>query len=229
MRMPGKVGEHRMKFMAKLRSSGSGSAPATGCADRSPTVGRAMPMNAAGRTLTVLLLVAMLGACAVPAPRPAPPPQPGAEAVILDPVPLPVPDSVLEPWPEPEEPRPREPVPTPQPPPATAPAALALAAQSDQARSEGNLRVAGLQLERALRIAPRDAGLWNRLARVRLEQQDFQQAERMAERSLQLALGDRSLMLSNWQIIASAREGLGDTEGARKAREEIRRLERAVG
>lgn len=221
MRMPGKVGEYQMKFMANLRSSGSGSAPATGFADRLPIVGRAMPVSAAGRTLTVWLLVAMLGACAVPAPRPAPPSQPGAEAVILDPVP----DSGLEP----EEPRPREPVPTSQQPPATAPAALALAAQSDQARSEGNLRVAGLQLERALRIAPRDAGLWNRLARVRLEQQDFQQAERMAERSLQLALGDRSLMLSNWQIIASAREGLGDTEGARKAREEILRLERAVG
>ncbi len=213
MRRSGKVGEHRMKYMVNLR----GSVPVTGSVMRSRAVGLAVPAGALGRVFSVLVLVALLGACAVPAPRPAAPPQPAVGAVIIDPVP------------EREEVRPREPAPVPQQPPATAPAALALAAQSDQARSEGNLRLAGLQLERALRIAPRDPDLWNRLAQVRLEQQDFQQAERMAERSLQLGTGDRALMLSNWRIIASAREGLGDIEGVRRALEEIRRLERAVG
>lgn len=168
------------------------------------------------RTLAVLLLTAMLGACAVPASRPGLPPDTGA--VVVDPLP------------GTEETRPSEALPAPAPEAqATAPAALALAAQSDQARAEGNLRLAGLQLERALRIAPRDAGLWNRLAQVRLEQQEFQQAERMADRSLQLGPADRVLGLSNWRIIVRAREGLGDTEGARRALEEVRRLERAVG
>ena len=170
----------------------------------------------AARILAVLLLTAMLGACAVPSSRPGLPPDTGTGAVVVAPLP------------EAEGTRPSESVPVPEAP-ATAPAALALAAQSDQARAEGNLRLAGLQLERALRIAPRDAGLWNRLAQVRLEQQEFQQAERMADRSLQLGPGDRALSLSNWRIIVRAREGLGDTEGARRALEEVRRLERAVG
>jgi hypothetical protein len=174
-----------------------------------------------GRILAVLLLAGTLAACAVPAPRTPPPLHPigpAAGAVVVDPVP--------EPEPEPEAPPPPAARPEPAP---TAPAALALAAQSEQARAEGNLRLAGLQLERALRIAPRDAGLWNRLAQVRLEQQEFQQAERMAERSLQLGAGDRELSLSNWRIIARAREAVGDTEGARRALEEVQRLERALG
>lgn len=177
----------------------------------------------AGRILTVLLLAGTLAACAVPAPRTAPPPfpmEPAVGAVVVDPLP--------EPEPPPPPAAPPEPAPAPEPAP-TAPAALALAAQSEQARAEGNLRLAGQQLERALRIAPRDAGLWNRLAQVRLEQQEFQQAERMAERSLQIGAGDRELSLSNWRIIARAREALGDTEGARRAREEVQRLERALG
>ena len=169
-------------------------------------------------TLAVLLLTAMLGACAVPASRPGLPPDTGAGALIA--APLPEAEGTLPPEAEPN------PVPEVS---ATAPAALALAAQSDQARAEGNLRLAGIQLERALRIAPRDAGLWNRLAQVRLEQQEFQQAERMADRSLQLGAADRALSLSNWRIIVRAREGLGDSEGARRALEEVRRLERGIG
>ncbi|WP_410344381.1 tetratricopeptide repeat protein [Thioalkalivibrio sp.] len=159
----------------------------------------------------------MLGACAVPASRSGLPPDTRTGGVVVAP-------------PETEETRPAEPAPDRVPKaPATAPAALALAAQSDQSRAEGNLRLAGLQLERALRIAPRDAGLWNRLAQVRLEQQQFQQAERMADRSLQLGPADPALSLSNWRIIVRAREALGDSEGARRALEEVRRLERAVG
>ena len=170
------------------------------------------------RVPALLLVTAMLGACAVPASRPGMPPGTGAGAVVVDPLP------------GAEAARPPEALPAPTPePPSIAPAALALAAQSDQARAEGNLRLAGLQLERALRIAPRDAGLWNRLAQVRLEQQEFQQAERMADRSLQLGSADRALSLSNWRIIARAREAVGDTEGARRALEEVRRLERALG
>lgn len=174
------------------------------------------------RIPALLLVAAMLGACAVPASRPGMPQGTGAGAVVVDP--LPGAEDARPPEAAPE----RAPEPAPEAA-STAPAALALAAQSDQARAEGNLRLAGLQLERALRIAPRDAGLWNRLAQVRLEQQEFQQAERMADRSLQLGSADRALSLSNWRIIARAREALGDTEGARRALEEVRRLERAVG
>lgn len=178
-----------------------------------------------GRLITVLLAGALLAACAVPAPRPGAPVEIGAVRVPDDPVPLPV---------EEAQPTPRiDPIPevpaAPEAPAPTAPAALALAAQSEQALAAGDLRVAGLQLERALRIAPRDPGLWNRLAQVRLQQGEFQQAERMAERSLQLGPADSRLALANWRLIAAAREGMGDTEGVQRALEEVRRLERALG
>ncbi|WP_043739779.1 tetratricopeptide repeat protein [Thioalkalivibrio nitratireducens] len=171
----------------------------------------------AGRILW-LLPALLLGACAVPAPRTGPPPSvpmPAPPPVVLEEVQPPEPEVVPEPA-------------APQPPP-TAPAALALAAQSDQARAAGDLRLADLRLERALRIAPRDPELWSRLARVRLEQGEFVQAERMAQRSLQLGSGDRALALANWRIIVDAREGMGDTEGARRAIDEVRRLESGIG
>jgi hypothetical protein len=169
-----------------------------------------------------LLLPLMLVACAVPAPRSplpqAPLPAPLPAPATVEPIPVPAPV-------EPQVVRPPEPV----PPPPTAPAALTLAAQSDAARAAGDLRLAGQHLERALRIAPRDPELWHRLARVRLDQGEFQQAERMAERSLQLGPGDRVLVLANWRIIAAAREAMGDAEGARRALEEVRRLESGLG
>lgn len=179
--------------------------------------------TAVGRAV-LLVAVLGLGACAVPAPRPVSLPPPAA------PLPPAQPPVVLEPVPAPEP----RPAPAPEPPaapapPPTAPAALALAAQSDQARESGDLRLAALQLERALRIAPRDPDLWHRMARVRLEQGDFLQAERMAERSLQLGAGDRALSLANWRVIARAREGMGDADGAQRAWDEVRRLESGVG
>lgn len=168
----------------------------------------------AGRLLAMLPAAALLAACAVPAPRPDVPVETG--------VVIPAPEIAPA---EPEE-APRA---APEEPAPTAAAALALAEQSDAAIAAGDLRRAGLQLERALRIAPRDAGLWNRLAQVRFEQGEFRQAERMSQRSLQLGSGDRALALANWRIIAEARERMGDADGAERALDEVRRLERALG
>jgi cytochrome c-type biogenesis protein CcmH/NrfG len=167
----------------------------------------------------VLLLPLLIVACASPAPRPPPPPVPA---------PLPEPPVVqILPVPAPPE---LEVITTPAPaPPPSVPAAMRLAEHSESAVVAGDLRLAALHLERALRIAPRDADLWHRLARVRLAQLEFEQAERMAERSLQLGAGDRRLALENWRIIAQAREALGDTAGARRAWDEVLRLESALG
>lgn len=183
---------------------------------RRVTIGISAVAGRAGRLAGVLPAIALIAACAVPAPRPGAPAETGA---VVEP-----PDALPPPGEE-RQPAPAAPV-GPSP---TATAALALAAQSDEAMAAGDLRLAGLQLERALRIAPRDAGLWSRLARVRLQQDAFQQAERMAQRSLQLGTADRGLALANWRIIAEARERLGDAEGARRALEEVLRLERALG
>lgn len=153
-------------------------------------------------------LVLLLAACAAPVPRDAAPatePPTTSDTGEATGTPIREPEAEVE---------------------ATPGAALVLAEQARAAREDGNIARAGQRLERALRIAPRDAGLWHRMAVVRFEQGRYQQAERMAQRSLQLDDGGASaLALENWRVIAAAREALGDAAGAAAAREEIRRLE----
>lgn len=164
-----------------------------------------------GPVWALALIAVTLTACAVPAPRPGEPsaPPPAAQSAGEAPVIVAPPPAAVTP--------------------APSAAALTLAAQSEQSRATGDLRLAGLQLERALRIAPRDPELWFQMARIRLEQGDPGQAERLAERSLQLGARDRALALANWRLIARAREALGDAEGALRAREAIAQLESALG
>ena len=100
------------------------------------------------------------------------------------------------------------------------PAVVALLKQADQAQQHGDLDRAAASLERGLRIAPHDAGLWHRLARVRLAQERFQQAESMAKKSNSLARGNRRLLFANWMAIATAREQRGDLAGKAKAQQE---------
>jgi len=80
-------------------------------------------------------------------------------------------------------------------------------------------------MERAIRLAPRNARLWQELARVRLKQGDFVQAENVALRSNSLNRGDASLRVANWDIIAQARAARGDAAGASSARELAKRIE----
>jgi Tfp pilus assembly protein PilF len=122
------------------------------------------------------------------------------------------------PGPEPELP--------PVQPPETAPAAraenIAIAGLMDSARADaaaGRLANAAATLERALRIEPRNPRLWQELARVRLKQGQYAQAESVAARSNSWAGSDNALRAENWRLIAEAREARGDAEGARQARE----------
>lgn len=81
----------------------------------------------------------------------------------------------------------------------------------------GRMDAAGADLERALRIEPRNSVLWQELARVRLELGQYRQAENLAAKSNALAGGNRDLQAENWRIIGEARSRLGDLEGARAA------------
>jgi len=110
------------------------------------------------------------------------------------------------------------------PPVAPAPPAqkesVAVAGLMDSARAEtasGNLAGAAASLERALRIEPRNPRLWHELARVRLKQGQYAQAESVAARSNSWAADDRALRAENWRLIAQAREARGDAEGAKAA------------
>jgi tetratricopeptide (TPR) repeat protein len=97
------------------------------------------------------------------------------------------------------------------------PAVVALLDSAGAAVGAGNLDGAAASLERALRIEPRNAAIWQRLADVRLRQQQPAQAEAMAVKSNTLAGGDRKLMAGNWRIIAAARNMQGDAGGAQEA------------
>ena len=107
----------------------------------------------------------------------------------------------------------RAPAPVEQVPPAppagtretTAVAALMESARTDA--SAGKLPSAAASLERALRIEPRNPRLWQQLARVRLQQGDFAQAESLAARSNSFAGSDSSLRAENQRIIEDARSG----------------------
>src|SRR5207244_13161393 len=115
----------------------------------------------------------------------APVPPPGAEAVPVPPPPSPPP--------APAQP-PRE--------------SVAVAGLMDSARNDaaaGRLTNAAASLERALRIEPRNPRLWQGLARVRLKQGQYAQAESLALRSNSWAGKDQALREENARIIAEAR------------------------
>ena len=150
----------------------------------------------------VIIVSAVLAGCATePGPAPTPAPEPD-----LPPVQIP------------------EAVPVPVPGPAPAPAArtenVAIAGLMDTARADaaaGRLANAAATLERALRIEPRNPRLWHELARVRLKQGQYAQAESVAARSNSWAGSDNALRAENWRLIAEARTARGDAEGARTA------------
>lgn len=80
-------------------------------------------------------------------------------------------------------------------------------------------------LERALRIEPRNAYLWNRLATLRLDQGKAILANDLAVKSMALAGADVELKRKNWQLIARAKRSAGDISGAKVAERKARMLQ----
>lgn len=73
-------------------------------------------------------------------------------------------------------------------------------------RAAGQLVAAAGSLERALRIEPRNPVLWNQLAHVRMEQQQYHLASGLAAKSNAFAAtGDHALRQDNQAIIARAK------------------------
>ena len=97
------------------------------------------------------------------------------------------------------------------------PAVAELVAKADQASAEGQHEAARANLERALKIAPRDASLWHRLATVSYSEGDWSQAKTLAERSLSLAPAGSPLGARNWTLIGNAESKLGNQSAASAA------------
>ncbi|MEZ5602172.1 MAG: tetratricopeptide repeat protein [Candidatus Competibacteraceae bacterium] len=96
-------------------------------------------------------------------------------------------------------------------------AVVALLDSADKYVRSNQLDKAGAALERALRIEPRNAGIWHDLAQIRLHQGQYQQAESLASKSNNLASGNRALQARNWKLMAVARKASGNTAGAEEA------------
>ncbi len=101
--------------------------------------------------------------------------------------------------------------------PAESPAVLALVQEADDNSASGQLENAAATLERAIRIQPRNALLWQKLAEVRLKQNQPGLAEDLAKKSNVMAKDNKTLVGKNWTIIAEARRQKGDVEGAVEA------------
>ena len=99
----------------------------------------------------------------------------------------------------------------------TSPAVLALLSEADRQLAAGQLDNVATTLERAIRIKPKSAELWHKMARVRLQQNQPGQAENLAKRSNVLAKGERDITRRNWALIAEARRLKGDQAGAAEA------------
>lgn len=182
------------------------------------------------RHLAILAALLVMSGCAAlppllppslpPSSRPSTPSQP-SQPMPPPPVPLPPPELPVPPPLEPAG------LPPAEPPALAVPsensAVVALLRKSQEQSSAGQLDAASASLERALRIEPRNPVLWQRLARVRLEQKDYQQAENLAAKSNSLAGSDRRLRGENWRIIGEARSRRGDRAGAKAAFERAAR------
>jgi tetratricopeptide (TPR) repeat protein len=105
------------------------------------------------------------------------------------------------------------------------PTILALLDKASVNEQGGNLDGALADVERALRIDPRNAQLWHRMARIRLRQQRLQQATDLALKSNGYATENKALQAENWRLIYSARQRLGDMSGALDALAKARSLE----
>ncbi len=100
---------------------------------------------------------------------------------------------------------------------------LALMKEADDSSASGRLDNAAATLERAIRIQPRNALLWQKLAEVRLQQHQPGLAEDLAKKSNILAKDNKSLIRNNWSIIADARRQRGDGQGASEADDKAKR------
>jgi tetratricopeptide (TPR) repeat protein len=78
---------------------------------------------------------------------------------------------------------------------------LALLSQAKEQEKSGNPEKAAAVLERALRIEPKNAQLWYRLALLRLQQGHLDLARSLAAKSSALAQGDEDLQVKNRTIM----------------------------
>jgi tetratricopeptide (TPR) repeat protein len=157
------------------------------------------------RYIPALIAALLLAACASapvqtssPAPEQQPPQQPAAsETPLFGEAPVEVPET--------------------KPVLSANRAVIALLDRAQLDNAGGRRDAAGVSLERALRIEPRNPWLWRELALLRLNQGQYAQAITLARKSTSFAGQDKHLQALNWRLIGDARVAQGDSAGAEQA------------
>ena len=182
------------------------------------------------RILSVAVLLALSGCSISPFKSGSPEPPPsrgGTGAGGAGPV-VSAPAEVQRPAPEEsiEAPAPVQvPKERPRTPPATlSPASRALVAQAQAQRKKGDLPGATVSLERALRIEPNNPLLWIEMGRLRMDQQNYPQAESMGRKALSMAVGDDRTQAAAWQLIGDSYKARGKNPQAQAAFEKAKAL-----
>ncbi len=88
-------------------------------------------------------------------------------------------------------------------------------------KAAGDYESAVGELERALRIEPRNSLLWTQLAEVRFTQKKFNQAVQLAAKSNTLVGSDRNLRRRNWVLMANAHAANGNEAAAQSFRDKL--------
>ncbi|MCK4492775.1 MAG: tetratricopeptide repeat protein [Methylococcales bacterium] len=100
-------------------------------------------------------------------------------------------------------------------------AVIALVNLSDKNARVGQLEPAVVNLERALRIEPRNALLTYKLAELKFKQVKFRLAENLALKSALLAAADTALKKKSWELIVKARRLQKNYMGAKEAQSKV--------
>jgi len=103
-------------------------------------------------------------------------------------------------------------------------AVVALLGDARQAANRRDYSGAESQIERALRISPRDPQIYLQLAALKRQKGEYLQAEQVALRGIALAAGLPDYKRKLWRELALIRTQAGDFAGATQAEAEADRL-----
>jgi hypothetical protein len=143
---------------------------------------------------------------------------PETEPSAEQPAPVEVVKPIVPPEPEtPKEPEALVPLDTFAP---QSPAVGSLVMAANENSQSGNQDSAVAAIERAIRIEPRNATLYYKLAVLRLKQSKPRLAEDIARKAALLAVNDNTLKKHSWLLIVNARELQKNVAGAKKAKAE---------
>lgn len=106
------------------------------------------------------------------------------------------------------------------------PAVQSLLASASASLSQGRPEDAATSLERAQRLAPQSATVYQKLAEVRLQQGRNVEAEQLARKGLAYAQSNIQ-QAALWRVIAIAADKQGRPDAASHAREKVMQLEAA--